>query len=58
VPHYALALMVEDETEAFFKASDPILRRFEKLSGKFTSIGLVKITFPVEEIFMVNLQGQ
>lgn len=58
VPHCALALMVEDETEAFFKASDLILRRFEKLSGKFTSIGLVKITFPVEEIFTVNFQGQ
>ena len=57
VPHCGLALMSEDDDEAFFKASDLILRRFEKIAGKFSSIGLVKISFPVEEIFTVDLQG-
>ena len=28
------------------------------MSGKFVAVGLVKITFPVEEIFTVELDGQ
>lgn len=55
VPHCALALMNEDNEEAFYQASDLILRRFKKLSGKFTSIGLVKVSFPVEELFTAGL---
>ena len=39
----------------FFRASDVLLREFKKISGEFVSIGLVKITFPVEEIFTVNM---
>lgn len=55
VPHCTVALTREDGAEAFFRASDYILREFEKISGEFTSIGLVKITFPVEEIFTADL---
>lgn len=55
VAHCTLALTKEDDVEAFFKASDFILHNFEKMSGKFTSIGLVKIIFPVEEIYTVGL---
>ena len=55
VPHCTLALTKEDNDEAFYKASDLILHEFKKMSGKFVSIGLVKITFPVEEIYTVNL---
>lgn len=50
-----LTLTKEDDEDIFFKASDLILREFEKISGKFVSIGLVKITFPVDEIFTVEL---
>jgi len=55
VPHCTLALTKEDNNEAFFQASEFILHNFEKMSGKFMSIGLVKITFPVEEIYTVGL---
>ena len=55
VPHCTVALTGEDGAEAFYQASDLVLRKFEKISGMFTSIGLVKITFPVEEIAAVNL---
>ena len=55
VPHCALALMSEDDEELFYKACDLVLREFEKINGKFSSIGLVKITFPVEEIFVTGL---
>lgn len=58
VPHCTIALTKEDEREAFFKASDIVLRNFEKISGKFVSIGLVKITFPVEEIFNIELKNR
>ena len=54
-PHCTLALTKEDAEDVFYKASDLILHEFEKMSGKFVSIGLVKITFPVEEIFTVEL---
>lgn len=55
VPHCTIALTGEDNDEAFFRASDLILREFKKLCGEFVEIGLVKITFPVEEIFKVGL---
>ncbi len=55
VPHCTIALTADDEPEAFFQASDLLLREFQKISGKFTAIGLTKITFPVEEIFTVEL---
>lgn len=56
VPHCTLALTGGDDPEAFYKASDLILRSFEKIAGRFESIGLVKISFPVEEIFTVQLK--
>ncbi len=55
VPHCAIALTKEDECETFFKASDLVLRQFEKIFGEFTAIGLVRISFPVEEIFTTEL---
>lgn len=55
VPHCGLALMSEDGDEAFFQACDLILRSFRKLNGTFESIGLVRISFPVNEIFTVGL---
>lgn len=58
VPHCAIVLAGEDETEVFYKASDLILREFEKIYGQFTRVGLVKITFPVEEIFTVELGNE
>ena len=58
VPHCGIALMKEDAEESFYKACDLVLREFEKISGKFTSIGLVKITFPVKEIFVAELKGE
>ena len=57
MPHCTLALTNEDNEEVFYKASDLILHEFEKISGKFVSIGLVKITFPVKEIFTVELNA-
>jgi 2'-5' RNA ligase len=55
VPHCGIALTGEDESEAFFKASELVLREFTKMSGEFVTIGLVKVSFPVEEIFTVEL---
>ena len=55
MPYCTLALTKEDDEDIFFKASDLILREFEKISWKFVSIVLVKITFPVDEIFTVEL---
>ena len=55
VPHCTLALTGEDGEDAFYKASDLLLHEFRKMSGEFVSVGLVKITFPVEEIFTVEL---
>lgn len=57
VPHCGLALMKEDDDEAYFKACDLVLREFEKINGLFDSIGLVKISFPVQEIFVAELNG-
>ncbi len=55
VPHCTIALTKEDDEEAFFKASNLVLHKFEQIFGKFTAIGLVKISFPVEEIFTIEL---
>lgn len=57
VPHCTLALTREDEDDAFYKASNLILHEFKKISGEFASIGLVKVTFPVNEIFTAELSG-
>ena len=57
VPHCALALTKEDEEDVFYKASDLILHEFRKMNGMFVSIGLVKITFPVEEIYTIELDS-
>lgn len=58
VPHCGLALMNEDDQESYYKACDLVLREFEKESGMFESIGLVKVSFPVEEIFVTKLKGE
>jgi len=55
VPHCTIALTRDDEDSVFYKASDLILHEFEKMYGEFVSIGLVKITMPVEEIFTIEL---
>ena len=55
VPHCTIALTGDDESEAFFLASDILLHEFRKISGEFVAIGLVKISFPVEEIFSINM---
>ena len=55
--HCTLALTKEDDEEVFYKASNLILHEFKKISGKFVSIGLVKISFPVEEIYTVDLDN-
>lgn len=57
MPHCTLALTKEDSEDVFYKASELILHEFKKMSGKFVSIGLVKISFPVEEIFTVELNA-
>lgn len=57
VPHCTLALTKEDEDDVFYKACDLILHEFRKMSGSFVSIGLVKITFPVQEIYTDKLQN-
>lgn len=57
MPHCTLALTKEDDEDVFYKASDLILHEFRKMSGKFVSVGLVKVTFPVEEIYTIDLEG-
>lgn len=58
VPHCGIALMAEDDKEAYYKACELVLREFEKTDGMFEAIGLVKISFPVEEIFVAELKGE
>ena len=55
VPHCTIALTGEDDDSAFYHASDLILHELEKISGELVSIGLVKITFPVKEIYTIQL---
>ena len=56
VPHCTIALTSEDEENTFYQASNLILREFEKLEGLYNSVGLVKITFPVEELVTFDFQ--
>ena len=55
VPHCTIAMTHEDEEDVFYKASNLILHEFKKMSGEFAAIGLVKITFPVNEIYTIEL---
>jgi len=55
VPHCTIAITHEDEEDVFYKASNLILHEFKKMSGEFVAIGLVKITFPVNEIYTIEL---
>ena len=50
VPHCTVALTSEDAENVFYEVSDLVLHEFKKLEGVYTSVGLVKITFPVEEL--------
>lgn len=50
VPHCTLALTKDDGDDAFYRASELVLREFCKTAGMFVSVGLVKISFPVQEI--------
>ena len=62
---YAIELYFDKEAEqklanlaqsvADKKLSTLILHEFRKMSGKFVSIGLVKISFPVEKIYTAEL---
>lgn len=54
-PHCTIALTGDDGEDAFLRASELVLREFGKMLGEFSEIGLVKITFPVEEIFTAEL---
>ena len=58
VPHCTVALNSEDEEDAFYKTSELVLREFKKMEGKYTALGLVKITFPVEEIETVYFEAE
>lgn len=58
VPHCGIALMKDDAEENFYKACDLVLREFDKINGKFVSVGLVKISFPVEEIYVAKLKEE
>lgn len=57
VPHCTLALTKDDGDEAFYKASELVLREFRKAAGKFTAVGLVKVSFPVQELAAFELNG-
>lgn len=56
VPHCTVALTSEDEDSVFYQASNLILREFRKIEGIFASVGLVKITFPVDELVRFDFQ--
>ncbi len=58
VPHCTVALTSEDKEDVFYKASNLILREFKKIEGKYTALGLVKITFPVEELAVIPLGAE
>ena len=55
VPHCTVVIARDDGEEAFLKASELVLREFRKIAGKFTAVGLVKVNFPVEEVYTVSL---
>ena len=55
--YYAIkSLCGEDEEDVFYRTSELVLREFEKMEGKYVALGLVKITFPVEEIAAVPFE--
>ena len=56
-PHCTLALTRDDAEDAFYRASDLILHAFQKMRGSFVALGLVKVSFPVEEIRTFSLGG-
>lgn len=56
VPHCTIALTGEEEENAFYHASELVLREFQKTAGVFTAVGLVKVSFPVQEIFTAALK--
>lgn len=58
VPHCTLALTREDGEEAFLKAGELVMREFVKTAGRFVEIGLVKISFPVQELATFELKGR
>ena len=55
MPHCTVALTKEDQERAFFDAADYVLHAFKKIQGIFQSVGLVKVSFPVEELCTVEL---
>ena len=55
VPHCGLVMTEGEPRENFFKAADLILHEFEKTAGEYVSVGLVKVTCPVQELFTVHL---
>ena len=57
VPHCTLALTRDDAEDVFYRASDLILRAFQKMRGRFVAVGLVKVSFPVQEIRTFSLGG-
>lgn len=54
--HCTVALTGQDGDEALYKANELILREFKKIYGTYDSVGLVKITFPVEELETFDFQ--
>lgn len=56
VPHCTVVMNSEDDEDIFYKSSELILREFRKMEGKYTAFGLVKVTFPVEEIATIPLE--
>lgn len=55
VPHCGLAMTAGEPSENFYNAADLILHEFEKLAGEYVSVGLVKITCPVQELYTFPL---
>ena len=55
VPHCTVALTGCDDDEVFYRTSELILREYKKSNGVFSSVGLVKITFPVQELVTFEL---
>ena len=56
VAHCTVALTAGDGEKAIYQANDLILREFTKIDGLYTSVGLVRITFPVEELATFDFQ--
>ena len=53
------AFRMENRAASYFSlylASNLLLHEFRKIVGQFVSIGLVKIMFPVEEVYTVDMK--